>query len=99
MDARVKPGHDKSIAPWHLSRPAQWVNSTPADFTLSPHNFHALAESCAQNMRGENSVGESGMYLWAVVRAIRAVLTHRRYRPELHYMRGPGPKWFERHGR
>jgi hypothetical protein len=20
------------------------------------------------------------------------------YRPELHYMRGPGPKWFERHG-
>jgi len=26
-------------------------------------------------------------------------LTHRRYRPELHYMRGPGPKWHERHGR
>jgi hypothetical protein len=24
---------------------------------------------------------------------------NRRYRPELHYMRGPGPKWFERHGR
>jgi hypothetical protein len=21
-----------------------------------------------------------------------------RYRPELHYMRGPGPNWFERHG-
>jgi hypothetical protein len=21
-----------------------------------------------------------------------------RYRPELHYMRGPGPKWLERHG-
>jgi hypothetical protein len=20
------------------------------------------------------------------------------YRPELHYMRGPGPKWLERHG-
>jgi len=20
------------------------------------------------------------------------------YRPELHYMRGPGPKWRERHG-
>src|SRR5260370_12110792 len=46
-----------------------------------------------------NSVGESGMYLVAVLRAIRAVLTHRRYRPELHYMRGPGPKWVERHGR
>jgi len=21
-----------------------------------------------------------------------------RYRPERHYMRGPGPKWFETHG-
>jgi hypothetical protein len=21
------------------------------------------------------------------------------YRPELHYMRGPGPKWHEAHGR
>jgi hypothetical protein len=21
-----------------------------------------------------------------------------RYRPELHYMRGPGPKWLEKHG-
>jgi hypothetical protein len=21
------------------------------------------------------------------------------YRPELHYMRGPGPKWIENHGR
>jgi len=39
------------------------------------------------------------MYLLTVIRAIRAALTHRRYRPELHYMRGPGPKWFERHGR
>ena len=46
-----------------------------------------------------NSVGETGMYLLAVFRAITAVLTHRRYRPELHSMRGPGPKWFERHGR
>jgi hypothetical protein len=71
----------------------------PAHFTISPHKFHALAESCGQNWRGENSVGETGMYLVAVIRAIRAVLTHRRYRPELHYMRGPGPKWFERHGR
>ncbi len=21
------------------------------------------------------------------------------YRPELHYMRGPGPRWTEKHGR
>ena len=24
---------------------------------------------------------------------------HERYRPELHYMRGPGPKWREAHAR
>ena len=45
------------------------------------------------------SWGSSGMYLLAVFRAITTVLMNRRYRPELHYMRGPGPKWFERHGR
>jgi hypothetical protein len=44
-------------------------------------------------------VGSSGMYLLAVFRAITSALMNRRYRPELHYMRGPGPKWFERHGR
>ena len=40
------------------------------------------------------------MYLLAVFRAVVGVFTNRRrYRPELHYMRGRGPKWFERHGR
>ena len=67
--------------------------------TLLPNNLHVLAETSGHNMRWHNSVGESGMYLVAVLRAIRAVLTHRRYRPELHYIRGPGPKWFVRHGR
>ncbi len=38
------------------------------------------------------------MYLIAIFRAVGKLLT-RRYRPERHYMRGPGPKWFERHGR
>src|SRR5205807_10446175 len=35
------------------------------------------------------------MHLLAIFRAIRAALSHRRYRPELHYMRGPGPKWIK----
>ena len=26
------------------------------------------------------------------------VLARNPYRPELHYMRGPGPKWREKHG-
>ena len=37
------------------------------------------------------------MYLLAVFRAITTVLMNRRYRPELHYMRGPGPKWRAKH--
>jgi hypothetical protein len=37
------------------------------------------------------------MYLLAFFKAIKTVWMRRRYRPELHYMRGPGPKWFERH--
>jgi hypothetical protein len=39
------------------------------------------------------------MYLLAVLRAVAGVFSYRRYRPELHYMRGPGPKWYERHRR
>jgi hypothetical protein len=39
------------------------------------------------------------MYILAACRKIVIVLLGRRYRPELHYMRGPGPRWFERHGR
>ena len=31
-------------------------------------------------------------------RRLRTSLFHS-YRPELHYMRGPGPKWREKHGR
>ena len=37
------------------------------------------------------------MHMFATVRGIFSAFIHR-YRPELHYMRGPGPKWLERHG-
>ena len=42
------------------------------------------------------------MRIWSeILRAeatlLRTIFNH--YRPELHYMRGPGPKWLERHGR
>jgi hypothetical protein len=29
----------------------------------------------------------------------QTALVDQRYRPELHYMRGPGPKWREAHAR
>ena len=73
--------------------------SGPAHFTLSPHNLLLLVESYRQKISTGVQLGSSGMYLLAVFRAITTVLMNRRYRPELHYMRGPGPKWFERHGR
>jgi hypothetical protein len=37
------------------------------------------------------------MHILSFVRGfMRGLIT--RYRPEMHYMRGPGPKWIERHG-
>ena len=34
--------------------------------------------------------------LHAEAKLLRMIFNH--YRPELHYMRGPGPKWLESHG-
>jgi len=34
--------------------------------------------------------------LRAEAKLLRTISNH--YRPELHYMRGPGPKWLEKHG-
>ena len=36
------------------------------------------------------------MYILNAIQKLVDVWLHR-YRPELHYMRGPGPKWQERH--
>jgi hypothetical protein len=37
--------------------------------------------------------------LMAVVATCRPERHEASYRPELHYMRGPGPKWREKHAR
>jgi hypothetical protein len=36
------------------------------------------------------------MFLWTIYQKLFRVITDA-YRPELHYMRGPGPKWQEKH--
>ena len=36
------------------------------------------------------------MYVLVILRKIVSIFWDP-YRPELHYMRGPGPKWFEAH--
>ncbi len=43
---------------------------------------------------------EDAMRLWPEILQVedtlfRKIFNH--YRPELHYMRGPGPKWLEKH--
>ena len=43
------------------------------------------------------SAHEMGRRLFAAItRGVQDVFDS--YRPELHYMRGPGPKWFAKHG-
>jgi hypothetical protein len=49
-------------------------------------------------MRLGNSHWFSGTAWWGLIRK-RLVNVFPSYRPELHYMRGPGPKWREKHGR
>ena len=38
------------------------------------------------------------MRFWGLIQR-RLLTLFPSYRPERHYMRGPGPKWRERHGR
>lgn len=54
---------------------------------------HVLAYR-EQNSRAAPGVGER---LVAACRSLVKDLMHP-YHPERHYMRGPGPKWHEKHG-
>ena len=42
--------------------------------------------------------GSESMYILLFAWRVLHGLITPRYRPELHYMRGPGPKWIERYG-
>jgi hypothetical protein len=39
------------------------------------------------------------IWLMAVISSYRPELRYKSYRAERHYMRGPGPKWREKHAR
>ena len=53
------------------------------------HTFHPVSRVAAAAIRAPAARGDTGAGLW------RKFLTElfAPYRPELHYMRGPGPKW------
>ena len=47
-----------------------------------------------------SSVADTALNLCiALAKPWRTALVEQGYRPELHYMRGPGPKWREAHVR
>lgn len=74
-----------------------WPRYRTVDSTLLPYYLPVPAGNPRHEARSGVICGSSGMYLLAIVRVLTSVFTTRRYRPELHYMRGRGPKWHERH--
>ena len=70
---------------------------------ISTGNFNAGTPCHYSMVRYRARPGWRGfsMRMWseilrAEVALFRTIFNH--YRPELHYMRGPGPKWLEKHG-
>jgi hypothetical protein len=63
-------------------------------------HLHVMATGAALS----DELALVGTLAHEVARRIRAQIAERApgvfdsYRPELHYMRGPGPKWREKHG-
>jgi hypothetical protein len=63
-------------------------------------SFH-LSQTQRQHNGSGRSFGGTGamcIFILSFVRGVVRGFIRPRYRPELHYMRGPGPKWIERHG-
>ena len=77
----------------------RWPSSAfrPPLTTTVPHNLLQKAQWPLQII--DLLLGSTGMYILVTCRKILSIFLGRSYRPELHYMRGAGPKWFERHGR
>ena len=59
------------------------------------HTFHPVSPVAAAAIGAPAARGDTGGGLWR--RFLMELFAP--YRPELHYMRGPGPKWREKHGR
>jgi hypothetical protein len=60
-----------------------------------------IAQTSAAVFTDLLQIGEAARHAGQHLAGRIATLTHELlhpYRPELHYMRGPGPKWREKHG-
>jgi len=54
-------------------------------------NFHPMSLAATLAARALGGGMSAGVWRWVVKDLLKP------YRPELHYMRGPGPKWREKH--
>jgi hypothetical protein len=74
------------------------ISTAPAAATI-----HHARELRMHSQNGTSDLSHRTSW-WGLVRALGAAIfscwrepRERRYRPELHYMRGPGPKWRAKH--
>jgi hypothetical protein len=58
------------------------------------HTLHPVSRVAVAAIRAPAGRGGKAAGLWR--RFLKELFAP--YRPELHYMRGPGPRWRERHG-
>ena len=86
----------KTIAAFWPGPLTAGVPFRPGHFTLPPYYHLAMVESGGQEIPPRGTLGRSGMYILTAIQKLVMSILLSRYRPELHYMRGRGPKWLER---
>jgi hypothetical protein len=64
---------------------------------MALHSASTAASILAELALISDSAREMGRRLFAAI-TVRMRNVFDPYRPELHYMRGPGPKWRQKHG-
>jgi hypothetical protein len=73
---------------------AEQRRPSPRNRAMRP-TLHPVSRVAAAAIGAPAARDDRGAGLWR--RFLMELLAP--YRPELHYMRGPGPKWHEKHGR
>lgn len=95
-----------TISTWDLifgrDRIASSVAGAPAPRSRNrkscdPHHSQNAGEVLILELPGSATRPRVGFRQPAAHRDNPMIMPIKRYRPELHYMRGPGPKWLEKH--
>ena len=98
-EATGRPSYHPSVLSWRRLQQPRLPPIAAGLISYCRPTTSLESSKVARSKRASGACkGRSRMYVLAFVRGI-VIALRKRYRPELHYMRGPGPKWFERHGR